>query len=539
MSQPVVVSPLPNGIVQIKPPKEAGLLRIVIRSGREAGDRVLAVDYKLATDKGEPILDPFWSALKATEGKIDTTIVVPFLSKSFTFHYKIVTPDSIYTGSSYHLRIGHIFAIAGQSNAQGWSPPPYPQPDGDVWVLRNFRYWEYGAIPSGLRWNGPWIYMANYFQKLVNDSLPIGIVNMAKGGTSLVAHSKEGNWQRNDASPEDVTTPYGHALRTFRSAGSNFEALFWIQGEADVVSTTCEEYREGFKELVENFETDLDHSPEFYHLQISGQKLNDGGPSHFAWAYIREAHRSLHKSTLVGSAISYPLSFDGIHYERITTEAVGHRFAAAHAWKHYKQPSPLFPPIEIDSALLVYEDTTEPELGMKVVIRCRQGDNNARFLPGQPFYGFELKQGIRRYDTTQVVARVHPKLPGWIEVRIMNQVIHDTDGWSVSYAIRGDPGRANAMDTCTASVLPNALVAFMDEPIVVGEEVTVPVADVRQRQPGRNCTYTLFDISGKTIETKVTTRPEEWRKLFPPGIYLYRVDCEDGSFTGKWLIPTP
>src|SRR5207249_7780957 len=73
---------------------------------------------------------------------LDTTILIPVL-RNFTLSFRSER-DS---GSISNLCVGHIFGIAGQSNAQGWSPPPFVEPHGDIRMLRNDSAWQKGEDP--------------------------------------------------------------------------------------------------------------------------------------------------------------------------------------------------------------------------------------------------------------------------------------------------------------------------------------------------------------------------------------------------------
>ncbi|HET6511706.1 MAG TPA: sialate O-acetylesterase, partial [Candidatus Kapabacteria bacterium] len=225
-AQPQIISPVSHGIIQVSKSGDLGLLRVQAHSGASLSDRLIAIDYRFVDAYNRTLFSPYWSALRAVNGALDTTLKIPFIRQTFKLLYRIVTPDSIYIGELQDLAIGHVIGVAGQSNAEGWSPPPYPDPIGDVRVLRNTKYWEYGSNPSGKRWNGPWVYMANKFRELVPDGLPIGIVNTAKGGTGLVSTwTSAGTWKRNDAKHDDPNTVYGNAIRMFRAAGGNMEAI--------------------------------------------------------------------------------------------------------------------------------------------------------------------------------------------------------------------------------------------------------------------------------------------------------------------------
>ena len=130
-------------------------------------------------------------------------------------------PDesALCSGRIENLSVGHIFAIAGQSNAQGWSPPPFINPHGDIRMLRGDSAWQAGEDPTGGMYASPWIEFSYKLQELLNDSLPIGLVNAAIGGTGLVNKTGNGWWQRNDALHTDTSTVYGNAIIFFLNAG--------------------------------------------------------------------------------------------------------------------------------------------------------------------------------------------------------------------------------------------------------------------------------------------------------------------------------
>jgi hypothetical protein len=532
-AQPALVSPLPHGIVQVSHDKQTGLLRLLATSGTTVASTVLALDYRFTDSYNRAIYLPYWSGLRARNGEIDTTLRLPYFAKTFTLHYRLVTPDSIYGGEIPDLAMGHVFGVAGQSNAEGWSPPPYEPPIGDTRILRGSKFWEYGANQK--RWNSPWVYMANKFRTLVPDGLPIGIVNTAVGGSSLVAWSQVGDWKRSASNPRDPLTIYGRALRMLRNAGGNMEALFWIQGESDVVSTSDSEYKAAFKELTINLESDLKHSLNFYHSQISGQIDNPGDWRPLAWGAIRNAQRDLSPSKLVATAVAYPISFDGIHYETVTMQTIGHRFAAAVADEQYGVRSVLYPPITIDQALIVDIDSERPELGKKFLLPCLQGEEPASLQMGRSFHRFELRNGEERFDTSRVFAKAHTYAAGWIEVGLKDSTILDTAGWYISYAVRADVNGADAVDTCTASSLPNALAAFLDVPVKVGSEPERP-AQLKAAPPTHipHCETRCFSLLG--AEVLVSKRPVASTAELPPGVYLWVTRCGHEVSSGKLVV---
>lgn len=361
-SQIHILCPLPNAIIQKI--SDSASLRILFNS-----NETKRINLRIIDSLGNDIPNYSWNKFSFQKNILDTILIIP-IHKKFAIQWRTVD-GQIDSGVIPNLSVGHVFGITGQSNAQGWSYPDFISPQGSIRMLLNDSAWQKGEDPTGGKWASPWIQFANRLQDLVKDSLPIGLVNVAVGGTGLVNKTDAGWWQRNDAFHTDPSSVYGKALIRFLSAGSHFEAIFWIQGESDAVGVTGEQYISAFKKLIENFEEDLHHTLQFFHLQIGGQ---NGNPDKYSWGRIRNAQRNLPRSTLVGTAVGSPVGFDNIHYAKITEIMVGDRFAGTIAKLLHNVPNNLFPPLlPQNSADLIACTSQDPYKGYKIVLQCMRG----------------------------------------------------------------------------------------------------------------------------------------------------------------------
>src|SRR5438445_7674369 len=155
---------------------DAGFVRIILHSSNSSECKVKIIDQAV---NDIDCLD--WHYSSYPINFLDTSIHTPLLR---FFNVKWQTIDGeIDSGVIKNLSVGYIFAIAGQSNAQGWSYPNYIDAHGLIRMLLDDSAWQKGQDPTGGKWASPWIEFANKLQDLLNDGFPIGLVNVGVGGT--------------------------------------------------------------------------------------------------------------------------------------------------------------------------------------------------------------------------------------------------------------------------------------------------------------------------------------------------------------------
>jgi hypothetical protein len=498
LAQIQFISPLPNAIIEKN--GNFGLIRF---QGSSAKDQNVSMTF--VDSLGKAISGFSDLQLSFKNGVLDSTIPCP-VSKKFSARWK----SDLDSGTIDNLAVGHLFAIAGQSNAQGWSPPPFITPIGDIRMLRNDSSWQKGEDPTGGMYASPWIGFANRMQQLLQDSLPIGLINVAVGGTSLVTPLSNGRWVRNDTLHEDTATLYGKALIKFLEAGSRFDGIFWIQGETDANGVPADAYVSAFKQLVMNFREDLKVPFQFFHLQIGGQVAN---PDKINWGIIREAHRTLPLSILVGTAVGNTIGWDGIHYSATAEMMVGDRFAGAIAKEVYHLDNPYYPPMLPQNSISMTQCTSkDPYSGYKIVLECRRNGLPVILKAVDTVRGFQIRINNTMLDTSEVFSLIESADRSKVDIFSKNTTFSPSDEIQLSYAITGDVSSVNVSDDDTSTTLPNYLVGFRDMQVLAPSSVPVYIVGLTTPNPFTTETafslymgnpepvsYSIYDISGKEI----------------------------------------
>ncbi|HWF44386.1 MAG TPA: sialate O-acetylesterase, partial [Candidatus Kapabacteria bacterium] len=198
-------SPLPGGILQVHGDSAELHLHASLANGY---DHFLC---KLSSDRDTT--SPTFGRIPVTNnnGIVDTVFWVPKSLRDYTLLWWADSSGDTSFGMISQLTPGHIIGIAGQSNAQGNCWEMLEQANGDIRMLIDDIAWKPAREPTDGAGGGPWIVMANLLYAAIGDTLPIGIVNTAVGGSSLTFPITYGQWLRNPEAPED-TSIYGHAL---------------------------------------------------------------------------------------------------------------------------------------------------------------------------------------------------------------------------------------------------------------------------------------------------------------------------------------
>ncbi len=443
-AQVAVVSPRPAGILQVR--GEHAHLRLTAHVPPSYG----SFRYKISSDVDTSGPTQNWFAVNAVGGLVDTLILLPRSLRSYTVYWRADSSGVDTGGLIGNLTPGHIIGVAGQSNAAGGCWEMVAGAWGDIRMLRDLAHWQPAKEPTGSMGGGPWIVMANMLFQVLNDSLPIGIVNVAVPSSGIMGQTGP-QWVRNPLSPED-TSIYGRALLRFLTAGSELECLAWIQGEADGFTLEDpEEYRMVFKGLMSNFAKDLNNHPtpatdtfQVFHLQISGNS-SAGAPTNTV-PQVREAHRMLPSSTLVGTAVGRSVEGDGLHFDVTTLWAVGKMFAGAILKERYGISSPMYPPLMPDTVARLDSILDGSIIGRYCFsLGWNRGGVSTKLRSVQPTQYFALYENGLAYDTSEVWYRISEDSTH-VLTGLRHTAIDPSHQWQLTY----DPiARANTAPLAT------------------------------------------------------------------------------------------
>lgn len=240
---------------------------------------------------------------------------------------------------AYHVGVGDIFVMAGQSNMSAYArDPAYDPSELGISLFDNSGSWVLAAHPlnsvpnpiypnndenSG---NGPGLAFARMMKHALN--VPIGLVAAAKGGSSLES------W--NPAEKEECFL-YDSLVQKIEQVGK-FRGMIWYQG----CNETVEEgesltYLDKFKETVSLWREKFGYFP-IATCQINRHAWMEEDREQ-RWGRVREAQRQ--------AAIQIPdvyivptidlTTCDGIHNTSASSVVVGERLANVMLKGWYKQ----------------------------------------------------------------------------------------------------------------------------------------------------------------------------------------------------------
>lgn len=229
----------------------------------------------------------------------------------------------------FHIGVGNLFVIAGQSNASGFGQDwANDEPQLGVHVYRNCSSWNLAAHPlnestdagdenanSELRVSGtsPFISFGRNFQKL--SGCPVGLIPAAKGGSPIDLWDREG-----------TGTLYRNMLRKISECGGRIAGILWYQGCADTIDDAPAVYEEKYRRFISNVRSDLGWQVPFFTFQTNRElsSVFDEG-----WGIVREVHRKTASDTpgiYIMPTLNCSLS-DDVHNNSGSNVLLGERMA--------------------------------------------------------------------------------------------------------------------------------------------------------------------------------------------------------------------
>lgn len=287
-----------------------------------------------------------WQECETEENHWKTELVIPEgglyrveVRLAYEHHYKNNTRDwAPLLACAYHIGVGDVFILAGQSNMSGYGrDPAYDPPQLGVHLYNNSGNWVLAAHPMFSVPEAESIYSNNddcsstspglSFGKLMQKNLnvPIGLVAAARGGSSL-------EWWN----PAEEDHYLYDALEAKIKEVGKFAGMLWYQGCNETVEQKeAETYLEKFRQAVSLWREAFGHFP-IVTCQINRHAWK-GEDRERRWGLVREAQRQAAlqiPDVYVIPTMDMP-SCDGIHNTSGACVTVGERLANVMLKEHY------------------------------------------------------------------------------------------------------------------------------------------------------------------------------------------------------------
>lgn len=239
--------------------------------------------------------------------------------------------DSLRGDFRFHIGVGDLYVIAGQSNAAGFARDYIMDgPELGVHMLRTSGRWDIAVHPlndstdtiyplsrepmtSG---HSPFLSFGKYLHRELH--YPIGLIPTALGGSGLEA------WL-----PEELGDLYGNMLEILKSAGGFIRGMLWYQGCTDAAEGRYEKYFERFSRFVSNVRRDIDPQLPIFTIQLNRRT----DPAEPGWdeghSVVRNAQREAARElpgVYMIPSLDCTLS-DVIHNNAVSNVMLGERLA--------------------------------------------------------------------------------------------------------------------------------------------------------------------------------------------------------------------
>lgn len=195
----------------------------------------------------------------------------------------------------YHIGVGDLYVIAGQSNAAGYGRDEVSDPpETGVHIMRSNGAWDLASHPlhdhtdsifkancdRSSTGHSPWLAFAKKLKTALH--YPIGLIPAALGGSCI------DQWN-----PDCDTGLYANMMKMITAAGGRIKGLLWFQGESDTEPGRAASYLSKFTHFVEHLRLDIGMLP-VYTVQLC--RLMEGDSSGTEWGFFREIQRQAAKN---------------------------------------------------------------------------------------------------------------------------------------------------------------------------------------------------------------------------------------------------
>lgn len=236
----------------------------------------------------------------------------------------------------WHIAVGDIWVIAGQSNSVGYGHGAVNDPPAlgvhvfgmnEVWRMATHPIFDPTDTKHPANMDDGWIDVSPWLafgkEILENAGVPVGLIPAGLGGSPLRA------WDTGSGE----AYLYDNMIDMIEAAGGHVAGMVWYQGCTDADSLDDEvtgSYLTRFTRFVDDFRSRYGANLPIITTQLN-RVLNFPPEASKYWSIIREAQRQAPKvipNLGIVPTIDLPLS-DGIHNSAIGNVTLGHRFGKA------------------------------------------------------------------------------------------------------------------------------------------------------------------------------------------------------------------
>jgi len=232
----------------------------------------------------------------------------------------------------WHIAVGDLWVIAGQSNAVGYGHGLVHDPPqlgvalfgGDEqWRLATHPIFDPTNTKHPANRDGGWVDISPWlaFAKAIYTAthVPIGLIPTALGGSPMDA------WDPGHENPY----LYQNMLAHIAAAGGRVAGMTWYQGESDCSLELAPTYVRRFSRMVEDFRQRFGAETPVVTVQLNRHLFDGDDHSQRSWTMLREAQcqaaRLLPRVAVIPS-LDLTLA-DGIHISGVGNIALGERCA--------------------------------------------------------------------------------------------------------------------------------------------------------------------------------------------------------------------
>lgn len=257
----------------------------------------------------------------------------------------------------FHVGVGDLFVIAGQSNAAGFAKD-WARDESSLWVhlYRNSHTWDLACHPfteftdawdtpnedKGVVGFSPFLAFGKMFYAISHR--PVGFIQTACGGTGIK------RWD-----PGRTGDLYHNMIERIRECGGKVAGILWYQGCSDAEGNELEEaYCSSFSNMVNNLRRELNSDVPFFTVQLNREVYTNWDEN---FGKIRNDQRILADTipkTTILTTLNCSIS-DNVHNNAHSCIEIGEKWArqcAHYLYGSRKYDPPLVERIELEDGTL-------------------------------------------------------------------------------------------------------------------------------------------------------------------------------------------